>query len=99
MSIQHVEDSLNKVRAMFDAASARIEALHPGEKVPATVLAEKIGTEHGMTGAQAYPILKILFTGYPGVEILRGAHGGIKKVVIATPTDLPVVDPTEVPIT
>lgn len=97
MSIKHVEDSLGKVRAMFDAASARIEALHVGEKVPATILAEQVGSEHGMTGAQAYPILKILFNGYPGVEILRGAHGGIKKIAIAPATNIPAAAPADVP--
>jgi hypothetical protein len=93
MNDQHITSSLDKIRTFFDKASSRIEALKPGEKVPATVLADEIAKEHGMTGPQLYPVLKFLFDGYPGVEIRRGAHGGIIKLApaVAAPS---VVEPT-----
>ena len=90
MSSDHVDMSLAKIRVMFEKASARIEALKPGEKVPATELAKDIGKEYGLSGPQIYPVLKFLFDGYPGVEVKRGAHGGICKPAITT------VDPTAV---
>ena len=80
MNKQHVEDALNKIRVFFEKASTQIEAIVPGEKVPATKLAEDIAKEHGMTGPQIYPVLKYLFDDYPGVDIRRGAHGGIYKL-------------------
>lgn len=76
----HLDKAINEVRDLFTAAALRIEALKPGEKIPATQLAQELGVERGMTGAQAYPILKILLnSSYPGVKILKGAHGGIMK--------------------
>lgn len=80
MSKEHIEVSLEKVRSIFKKASDRIEGLKIGEKIPATVLAEEVAKDFKMTGAQAYPILKILFNDYPGVEVKRGAKGGILKV-------------------
>lgn len=91
MSHQHVEDSLDKIRSIFEEAAAQIDALKPGEKIPATKLAEQLADKHDMTGAQLYPTLKFLFDGYPGVDIRRGAHGGIVKLAIK-PVDDPVVD-------
>jgi hypothetical protein len=85
---QHIENSLAKIQAIFVKASARIEALKPGEKIPATTLAAELAGEVGLTGPGLYPTLKFLFDDYPGVKILKGAHGGILK--------LPVVDPNEV---
>jgi hypothetical protein len=84
MNKTHVEASLDKIRAIFEKASARIEALKPGEKVPATELAAQLGKEIGMTGPQLYPTLKFLFDGYPGVDVKRGAHGGIIKQPVVT---------------
>jgi len=77
---QHIDDSLTKIRAIFEKASDRIEALQPGEKIPATKLAEDLASEIGMTGASLYPTLRFLFESYPGVTVTRGAHGGIKKL-------------------
>lgn len=83
---KHVAASLDRVRTIFEKASTRIEALKVGEKIPATKLAEEIAKEtilddgKPMTLPQLYPTLKFLFDGYPDVEILRGAHGGIKKL-------------------
>jgi hypothetical protein len=91
MSHKHVEDSLAKIRVIFEEAAARIDALKPGEKIPATKLAEDIGDKHDMTGAQLYPTLKFLFDGYPGVDVKRGAHGGIIKQ--ALPVIAPAVQP------
>lgn len=93
MNKQHIDSSLEKIRVIYEKASARIEALRPptatqpGEKVPATVLAAEIAKEIGMTGPQLYPTLKFLFDGYPGVKISRGAHGGIEKVLPPVPAD------------
>jgi len=80
MNTKHIEDSLNKIRVIFEKASQRIEDLKKDEKVPATKLAEDLAKEIGMTGPQLYPTLKFLFDSYPGVEIKKGAHGGIIKL-------------------
>lgn len=80
---QHIESSLTKIRSLFEKASARIEALKPGEKVPATKLAEELAVEFDSTGPAIYPTLKFLLDGYPGVEIKKGAQGGILKVDLA----------------
>ncbi len=80
MNKPHVDASLDKIRVFFEKASAQIEAIPPGEKIPATTLADEIAKAHGMTGPQLYPTLKFLFDDYPGVDILKGAHGGIYKL-------------------
>lgn len=91
MSDQHVEASLDKIRTIFKKAQSRIEAIKPGEKIPATQLAEELAKEHGMTGPQLYPTLKFLLDGYPNVDIRRGAHGGIfKRPIVTTPVAVPV---------
>jgi hypothetical protein len=77
--MQHVEESLNEVRAIFLKAATRIEAIKPGDKIPATKLAEELAAERGETCPQIYPTLKILLDGFPGVLIRRGAHGGIYR--------------------
>jgi len=78
-NVDHVESSLNKIRDLFVKASEKIEALQPGEKIPATALAEELGAEFGLTGPQTYPVLKFLFNSYPGIIVRRGAHGGLIK--------------------
>lgn len=75
----HIEVSIAKIRSIFERASERIEALKPGEKIPATQLAETIGSDFGLTGPQLYPTLRFLFDGYPGILVRRGAHGGLIK--------------------
>lgn len=79
----HIEEALNEVRALFMKAATRIEAIKPGEKIPATTLAEELAKEQSpdMTGPQLYPTLKILLDKYPGVDIRRGAHGGIYRLL------------------
>lgn len=80
MSHDHIEASLAKIRGIFEEAASRIDALKPGEKIPATTLATDIGKKHNMTCPQIYPTLKFLFDGYPGVDVRKGAHGGIIKL-------------------
>ena len=75
----HIDNSIAKIRTLFEAASVRIEALKPGEKIPATALAEELAKDMNTTGPSLYPVLKFLFDGYPGVVIKRGAQGGICK--------------------
>jgi hypothetical protein len=77
---KHVEASLDKIRTLFNKASEVLEALPPGGKVAATQLAETIGKDIGIAGPQLYPTLKFLFGDYPGIKILRGAHGGLYKL-------------------
>lgn len=91
---QHIEASLAKIKVYFMEASARIEALKGTEKVPATRLAEEIASNHNLTGPSLYPILKVLFDGYPGVEISKGAHGGIRKTQPKTTVVADVAAPT-----
>jgi hypothetical protein len=86
--LDHIETRLATVRSLFEKAAARIETLKPGEKIPATELAKELAKDCGSTGPALYPTLKILFEGYPGVEIRRGAHGGIFR---SLPAVVPVV--------
>lgn len=78
---EQVTRTLSKLRPLLEKASARIEAIKPGEKIPATELADELASEIGMTGPQLYPTLKWLFEGYPGVDVRKGAHGGIYKLL------------------
>ena len=103
MVAQHITTSLDRIREIFEKASERIEKLQPGEKVPATVLAEEIADQYGMTGPQLYPTLRFLFDGYPGIIVRRGAHGGIirplpedqnKKKSKASTTDAKTSEPS-----
>jgi hypothetical protein len=80
---QHMDSVWNdKIRPLLLEASDIIEALKPGEKIPATELARIIAERHGMTGPQLYPVLVFLFRDYPGVEVKRGAHGGISRPLV-----------------
>lgn len=84
--IAHVEQSINEVRSLYLKAATRIEAIKPGEKIPATQLAEDLAKEYGKTGPQIYPILLLLIKNYPGVVVRKGAHGGIcRELPAATP--------------
>jgi len=76
-----VDLTITKLRPILEKASARIEAIPPGQKIPATKLAEDIAKEIGMTGPQLYPTLKFLLDDYPGVDVRAGAHGGIYKLL------------------
>lgn len=81
MNKTHVDLTLAKIRPILEKASTRIEAIPPGQKIPATALADELAKEIGMTGPQLYPTLKFLFQGYPGVDVRAGAHGGIYKLL------------------
>jgi hypothetical protein len=74
---KHIEDSLDKIRLIFQKASSRIEKIKPGDKIAATELANELAAEHGMKGPSLYPTLLFLIKGYPGVVVKRGAKGGI----------------------
>jgi hypothetical protein len=76
----HIESAVDAVRALYLKAATRIEAIKPGEKIPATQLANELAVEQGTTGPALYPVLKMLLVNYPGVEIKRGATGGIYKL-------------------
>ena len=84
MNNDHIETSLSKIRLIFQEASAIIDGISPGQKIPATTLAKTIAEKHGMTGSQIYPTLLFLIKDYPGVEIRRGAQGGIMRPVVTT---------------
>lgn len=75
----HIDITLAKIKVVFERASQKIEALKSGEKIPATVLSKELAEEIGMTGPQLYPTLLFLIKDYPGVDVKRGAHGGIVK--------------------
>jgi hypothetical protein len=75
----HVDQVLDDIRGIYVQAVERIEALGPGEKLPATSLADDLASGLGLTGPQLYPIVKRLLDGYPGTTLKRGAHGGIHK--------------------
>lgn len=82
---EHIVKSLSKIQAIFEKASDKIESLKSGEKIPATALANELAAEfqlasgEPMKGPQLYPTLKFLLDNYPGVDVKRGAHGGIIK--------------------
>lgn len=77
---QHLNEVLNnKIRPLLEEAADVIDALEPGEKIPATELAKQVAERHGMTGPQFYPTLLFMVRDYPGVEVKRGAKGGIYK--------------------
>lgn len=88
--MEHIEAALTDMRALFMKAATRIEAIKPGEKIPATQLADDLAKEQGQTGPQLYPTLKRLTDGYPGVIIRRGAHGGIFRPLPETAVDTTV---------
>jgi hypothetical protein len=82
MNEKHIAASLDKIRKIFEKASSRIEALKPGEKIPATVLADQIAKEENMNGPQLYPTLLFLIKNYPGpFKIKKGAQGGIYRLL------------------
>ena len=90
MSNQHIENSLAKIRVIFEKAAQKIDALKPGEKLVATTLALDLAKGHDMTGPTLYPTLKFLFDGYPNTKTKKGAQGGIYKL---GPDDKEYVNP------
>src|ERR1700722_18925224 len=53
----HVDQVLDDIRGIYLQAAERIEALRPGEKLPATSLAEDVARGLAMTGPQRYGVL------------------------------------------
>lgn len=80
MNKEHVENSLDKIRKIFERASERLEKLKVGEKIPATKLAQELAEEFGSTKEMLYPTLTFLIKDYPKFKIARGATGGITRV-------------------
>lgn len=79
---KHIDESLAKIRVIFEKAAAVIEAL-PADgksKIPGTTLAKDIGQEFGITGPTMYPTMLFLYKGYPGTVLRKGAHGGIIRL-------------------
>jgi hypothetical protein len=78
---EHIDHVLTtRFRPLLLEAAEIIEALKPGEKIPATQLAKMIAERHDMTGPAWYPMLRMMLDGYPGVEVRAGAKGGIIKL-------------------
>lgn len=94
----HLDTVTAHVRSLFVKAATRIENLKIGEKIPATTLADDLAKELGMTGPTLYPTLKILFTGYPGVAVRKGAHGGIIRLPLPGTEVKENVVVTDVPV-
>lgn len=95
--LSHIDHSLNEIRNLFMKAATRIEAIKPGEKIPATTLAADLAKEIGMTGPTLYPTLLFLFNDYPGVKRKKGAQGGLERIAVAavaTPTIVPTGNDT-----
>jgi len=92
MTKQYVDDVLALIRPFFDEVQAHIETMKVGDKVPATVLAQQIAERHGMTGPQLYPTLKFFFDNCPELEVRRGAHGGLFKVLGGKPVVIKTTD-------
>jgi hypothetical protein len=80
MQSQHIENSLGKIKLIFEKASERIDALKSGEKIAATELAKELGVEFGISGPVLYQTLLFLIKDYPGTYTKRGAMGGIYKI-------------------
>ena len=79
-SSEHLNLSLELIRPIFELARLKIEALKPGEKIPATKLAEEVAKEIDMECAQIYTMLSLFFfKNYPGVDVKRGRFGGISR--------------------
>ena len=89
-SEKHVDNTLDKIRVIFNRAKEKIDALKPGEKLKATGLSEEIAPDYNLTGAQLYHTLKLLFEDYPGIYIVPGAHGGLFKEDPSNPREIKV---------
>lgn len=92
MNKQYVDDVLALIRPYFDEVQAHLNIMKVGDKVPATALAKQIAERHGMTGPQLYPTLKFFFDNCPELEVRRGAHGGLFKVLPGKPVVVETTD-------
>ena len=75
----HFDNAMATVQNLFTKVITRIAAIKPGETLPATKMSAELAAEIGTTGPALYPTLKILIDKFPGVEIRKGAHGGIYR--------------------
>ena len=83
---KHIEDSLAKIRVVFEKAAERIESI-PADgksKIPGTTLAAEVGKEFGVPGPTMYPTMLFLYKDYPDTICKKGAHGGIYRVAPKT---------------
>lgn len=76
----HIDESLLKIRKIFEAAAEKIEAIELDKRLPATELAKDLGEQFNLEGPQIYPTIKFLLENYPNIKIKRGAHGGIHRI-------------------
>jgi hypothetical protein len=82
---QHIDHQLFLLRTIFEEASAKIEALKPGERLPATQLAHTIAAKYEINGIELYTVLKLfLFKNYPNLKVNRGRTGGLEKLTTET---------------
>lgn len=90
---KHIDDSLAKIRAIYEKAAERIEALPVDgkSKLPGTTLAAEVGKEFGIAGPTMYPTMLFLYKDYPGTVLKKGAHGGIYRVDPKAVADEPAV--------
>ena len=79
---KHIEESMNKVKAIFDAVSDRIEKMEPGQKILGTAWAEELAAQFGdgWNGPSMYQVMRVVLVGYPGISMKRGRNGGITKL-------------------
>lgn len=79
--LNHIEESLKQVRAIFVSIAERVEKIPPGERFQSTKLAEEVGAELGLTGASLYPIMRMITdVGYPGIKNMKGRYGGLYRL-------------------
>ena len=91
-SKKHIEDALNKIRVIFEAAEERIEAQQIGSTIAATILAKELGEPMGISGPEMYPTLRFLYRDYPNRWLRKGSSGGL---YFFTPEDLAKKNATE----
>lgn len=68
------------LKEILTEASVYIENMEANKTKPATKLAGEIGDKFSLSQQEAYSILVHFFKEYPGVEVRKGAHGGIRKL-------------------
>lgn len=80
MHSDHVDTAVNDIRKIFEDVSSFIEEMKSGEKIPATQLAAKFAEKYNLKGPDLYPTLRFLLRNYPGIQVKRGATGGVYKL-------------------
>jgi len=77
----HINNSLNFVKKIFERASEILESVKPGQTLTMTKLSSRLAEEFGMQDLQIYNLLKIFSNDYPGFEYRRGSKGGFYRSV------------------